>query len=380
MNQLYFQNPFWLYAIIGIVPIMLGIFYLGLQSKLKLWKNYGDEELISQYSKKPSFKSNAISYLLWLLASSLIALALASPVLPRAPKRIPVGNVQMVAVFDVSRSMAAKDYMPYFKTPSGKACVYNSNEDCGSRLQMAKYYLLHDIMPNLGNDELSLVTFAGKGYEQAPLTNDFPAEIWILHNWVTLGNAPGYGSYTALGLEQAINEFPKVAKPNTQRVIVYFSDGGFDGSTSALQNDLELMHKLHIKLIVVGVGSKIPSPIPVYDANNHFSGYFAPGGNVITSAYDEQFMQSLASYDNGIYLRVGQHHVDKFQLSSIVSGFKLKPRTTNLYQYPLAFALFLIFMAILLNQKFIFNNLKASIQLSLSKLNTHSTKSEKNHE
>ena len=140
------------------------------------------------------------------------------------------------------------------------------------------------------------------------------------------------------------------------------------------------MHQLNIKLVVVGVGSKIASPIPVYDANNHFGGYFAPGGNIITTAYDEQFMQYLANTANGIYLRVGQHHVDKFQLSSIVSGLKLKPQTTNLYQYPLACALILIFIAILLNQKFIFNNLKASIQLSLSKLNTHSTKSEKNHE
>ncbi len=352
MEHIYFEHPAYLYSLLLFIPFVLGLIYFSVANKLKLWNAYGDEALLLRYARKPSLQQNIFKNSLWVVALSLIAVALASPMLPKAPKRIPVGNVQMVAVFDVSRSMAAKDYMGDFKTLSGKACVYNSDEDCGSRLQMAKYYFRHYILGKLGNDKISLVTFAGKGYEQAPLTNDLPAEIWILHNWVTIGNAPGYGSYTARGLEQAVNEFPKVAKPGTNRVIVYFSDGGFNGSSTHLAAVLAKMNELKIKLVVVGVGSKIPSPIPTYDSNNHFSGYFAPGGTIITTAYDESFMMGLAQAANGIYLRVGQHHIDNFKLNSIVSGFKLKPETTNLYQYPLGLALIIIMIILAFNLKF----------------------------
>jgi Ca-activated chloride channel family protein len=111
---------------------------------------------------------------------------MARPVLLGNFGEIRKGTLDVIAVLDVSKSMRA--------------------EDCGlrgSRLEMAKTALLQSL-PDLAGNRLGLVTFAGKSFPQAELTDDLDALEFVLKNWVTVDSAPSQGSNIGMALSEAI--------------------------------------------------------------------------------------------------------------------------------------------------------------------------------
>src|SRR5207237_1620540 len=109
---------------------------------------------------------------LWLLLGlSALILALARPSIENGHSEFPVGSVDVIAVVDVSRSMAAQDY---------KGKVSGHYYSGGTRLDMARYLIVNDVVPSLKMNRLGVVSYSGEAFPQAFLSDDMPALGWVL--------------------------------------------------------------------------------------------------------------------------------------------------------------------------------------------------------
>ncbi|MCK5551591.1 MAG: VWA domain-containing protein, partial [Deltaproteobacteria bacterium] len=145
-----------------VLPFVLGAIVWGLHRRKAILEEFGKMDLLAQFSRFP--RNGKIPYLRLrlVLCFALLITAAARPLLSGDSKRIKEGTLDVVAVLDVSRSMAA--------------------EDCGpeaSRIAMAKDALL-GCLPELAGNRLGMVTFAGNSFPQAELTDDFQALRFVL--------------------------------------------------------------------------------------------------------------------------------------------------------------------------------------------------------
>lgn len=334
-----FVHAEYLLALGVVLPAVFLVAWAGFRAKAAARARYGETRLIDRFTRRLTLASHLVGASLWAAIAALLVVAAAGPTLPEAPDQVRAGTMQVIIVMDVSRSSGAEDYRGVM--PGSPAGSTVADGPSGSRVEMMKYQISR-IMKTIPGNQLGVVTYTGEGFEQAPLTDDFPALEFVVQRFVKVGSAPGGGSDFARGLRVALNAFNADKAPNKQRVIVLFSDGGFTGDGPELQQVLADMAKENIKLIVVGVGGYTPAEIPVYDGKV-FKGYFQKGGKVVTTTIDEGPLRQLAAATGAEYhyLAPGQTDLNIRWVSSL-GGTKTEPRVAHIYPYFLGAALVLL--------------------------------------
>ena len=275
------QHALWLLL---IMPLLLGLCRLQTCRKVRFLHRLGDLTVLRQAPARcPALARPWIHLVLLLLLFLGTIIALADPRLPYGAPHLRAGRLDIVMSIDVSKSMAAEDYLPL------------------SRLDKTREIILQ-MLPQLRGNRVGLVTFAGSSFRQAELTEDFTALEFILKHWVHIDSAGVGGSNLGRALETGLALLPEAS--NRQPLLLFFSDGGDEAEN--LEPVLTKVVQRGARIVAFGVGSLQPARIPRYDAAKKFLGFVQVNGQTVTTRLNEAPLQQMARVTHGLYRRLDQ--------------------------------------------------------------------------
>ena len=185
----------------------------------------------------------------------------------------------LLFVFDVSRSMLAKDVQP-------------------SRLAHAKWLVKELVKLNPG-DRFGLIAFAGKGFLECPLTTDRTSFELSLDELST-DSIPLGGTNIQEALAAALQAFK--AAETSHRAVILVTDGDELEGNSGKAVDEIVARK--IPLFIAGIGDPSqPSIIQVPDGRGGVKTLTDANGNVVNSPLNEKQLGELTKRTGGIYVR-----------------------------------------------------------------------------
>ena len=319
--SLEFLNPKALWAMLAL-PFVLAAIVWGLHRREAILREFGKMDLLAQFSRFPFNRRILYQRLSIVLCFALLITATARPLLSGNFKQIKEGILDVVAVLDVSKSMAA--------------------EDCGpevSRLERAKDVLL-GYFPELGGNRLGIVTFAGSSFPQAELTDDFQALTFVLKKWVAVDSAPSQGSNVGKALSEAVHLFQKGDK---KKIILLFSDGGHVRPKN-LEGVLTDIGARGIKVISVGFGSHGGSRIPVYEEGT-FKEWLKIGGKEAFTRLNDGILKEISQATEGKYIQLSSlRKLRGIFRDPAVAGKRVLSGGREIFQIPLALSILLLFV------------------------------------
>jgi len=330
---MYYLNP-QLLIYIPVAALLAGLLvWLNFRRRKAMHGHFGDWELLSQTSEPLPASRYIARGALAALTAGLLLLALARPIIPNGEKTIAEGTVDVIAVADVSRSMAALDYdgkvppsavaklkieptreLDNFGRPIPRGPQENKDQDVGTRLEMVRHILLDRLIQQLDGNHLGLVSYAGEAFPQAFLTKDASALRWVVDRGLTISSAPGEGSGMAKALELALAMFDADSPADHERLLVLFSDGGNDDEPQRLVEFAKEARKRDVKVIVVALGNVMPSKIPVSKLaddddtaralKENGKRWLETDGQLEKSGMDASLLQNLANVTGGQFVHL----------------------------------------------------------------------------
>lgn len=289
---------------LGLVLLIIGLFLIGWWRKRTLRQSLGEHALLQVLARPASRPVKAAE-----LAFACLTVIFAILALPRLQGATPALGLDpeatdIIAVIDVSKSMAAEDYGTH------------------SRLEKGKEVLLR-LLPQLQpGTRVGLVTFAGASFRQADLTEDMTALTFILKHWVKVDAIPIGGSELSIALQAGIAAFEEKARP---RWLLLLSDGG--DWEEDLVPVVQQAQRQAINIISIGLGDRTPARIPQYDQHGAFRGYLTHQGQTLTTALNEDILIDLAEATGGRYVRIqsGRELAPVFSQPESTSPVAVKP-------------------------------------------------------
>ena len=312
-------KAFW---IMLVLPCVIALVLWGLHRRKTILGEFGEADLLTQFSRLPLNRRIRYRTLVTVFCVALLVVVIARPLLAGFSRNIVKGTLDVVAILDVSKSMAA--------------------EDCGpgvSRIQMAKEMLLR-CLPQLAGNRLGMVTFAGKSFPQAELTDDFQALKFVLENWVHTDSAPSPGSDLGSALSEAAGLFEEDDK---EKIILLFSDGGHN-RPEKLEGILADIALKGIRVVSLGLGSLKGSRIPVYE-NGEFKEWFEIDGKEAVTRLNESILTEIAEATQGRYIQIEfGRELDGILKDPGLVGKEVVSGGREMFQIPLAFSIALLFV------------------------------------
>lgn len=323
-----FNHPEFMVTALSLVLGFLLVSLIVIRIQRGAIDRFGRRETLSRFSQ---FTRKTTTVFLLALAMMSLSIAAAEPVLNS------VGNVSAltlnaVIVMDVSRSMLAKDGL------EGK-----------TRLESG-VLAIEQVLDSYPDARIGLILYSGVAQAYLP-TFDHEAIRFILHYVMdSYQHVQGEGSNTMDALEKAGTLIE--ALPYRIDTIFLISDGGTSLTPSAFAPQtvsiMEKLRKLGVRIVAVGIGDYLPSPIPVYDQNGAFVGYHQYQGMTAYTSLDETPLLQFADETSGWYIHLTDFG-DLVKISRdqhLDSQPTVQATTVNLVWLPVAISL--LFVSILL--------------------------------
>lgn len=242
-----------------------------------------------------------------------------------------VSNVMFL--MDVSNSMNTEDSKP-------------------SRLQVAKNIVIN-ALPEMVNDKIGVVVFAGDASSIMPLTTDISsAETYL--SGIETSIIKNQGTDFLKAVEVAVQKFKNV--PRGARQIVMLSDGeDNEGNEKAAIN---LAKKEGISITTIGIGTIEGGPVPEYFYGQLMGYRTNLLGETVISRLESDALKNIASSTGGKYINGDQLDQAIYQLIKQLrnkdGGSMVMVDSQNAihyYQYFLAISLVLFFIIYIFNPK-----------------------------
>lgn len=365
-----YNHPQWMGGShLGLAVLFVAVVCaFGFISWLAFRNSYAIAENLDRTTRASTVLGAALRTIIVGLIAVLLCIAASDPFEPNSATVVPEGSVQFAGAFDVSPSMGAEDYreiMPTELGPDGERL--QPTGPWGSRLHMAKWLFVTQVMKQLPGNEIALATFTADPWPQWPLADDYGTVRFILTDtgWMGIGSAPGGGSDYLQGLKMGIRQLklnydPITGKllwdPNKRHVIFLFTDGGLefedDKEKAAWEKEyVEVIAEakaIKAEVIIVGLGNTTPQLVPIYHPTTLKRIDWWPFGKEKKekTALDEQALITLrdrlvASGLDARYVRVPTDSETSLNVDWIatVGGTKVSAGKKSLLQYPLGAAL-----------------------------------------
>ena len=274
-----FLKPEILWHLLWILPAMLVLFFAASHKTARtlqafLGKNAENPDYVL-FSKG----RRILRFVLLCLAVLCLVAAAARPSWGVQIQELNGQGRDLLFVFDVSRSMLAKDVQP-------------------SRLAHAKWLVKELVKLNPG-DRFGLIAFAGKGFLECPLTTDRTSFELSLDELST-DSIPLGGTNIQEALAAALQAFK--AAETSHRAVILVTDGDELEGHSGKAVDEIVARK--IPLFIAGIGDPSqPSIIQVPDGRGGVKTLTDANGNVVNSPLNEKQLGELAKRTGGIYVR-----------------------------------------------------------------------------
>ncbi len=332
---MHFLNPQALWLLAVLPPLGVLAVWFAFKRKDQFIKDFGEARLVNRNSMHLEPGRYWLKGVSVLIASAALIVAVARPSFEKGYTEIPVGTVDVIAIVDVSRSMAVQDY---------KGVLTESGYTGGTRLDMARYLILNDVVPALKYNQLGVVSFAGEANPQAFLSDDLPALKWVLKRALTVGSAPGEGSELGKAFNLAFQLFDLDGDKSHRKVVVLFSDGGNDAGMDALSALVKELRDRNIELVIAGLGKTTPSAIPISQLpqqdQDQFRGqeWYQVDGEVAMSGLEENTLLWLKNATGGRYVRVV--NPSDFHIGNLLGRIEVKRKKgeQEVFFYPLLLA------------------------------------------
>ena len=240
----------------------------------------------------------------------------------------------LLFVFDVSKSMLAKDVQP-------------------SRLAHAKWLVKELVKLNPG-DRFGLIAFAGKGFLECPLTSDKTSFNQMLDELNT-ESIPVGGTNIQEALTAALQAFK--AAETQHRAVVLVTDGDeLEGDSGKAVDEIIARR---IPLFIAGIGDPSqPSIIQVPDGRGGVKTLTDAAGAVVNSPLNEKQLGELARRTGGIYVRstAGDPGIPALEkrIRALAPQEYESVKTTkpiDRFSYPLAMAFVLLLIWFVLSER-----------------------------
>ncbi|PRY06821.1 Ca-activated chloride channel family protein [Pontibacter ummariensis] len=323
------KNMIW-YQTLTLLELLLGILFFGLYVGYLLRVR----KVALFFGQRPHgiwFK-----FLLRHVYAVLLIVAILGPSFGAMKKEIRTIGKDLFIAVDLSKSMDATDVQP-------------------SRLEKAKHEIQR-LITRFNSDRIGLLVFSNEAFVQSPLTYDQNAlQLYTqtLRTSLVPHSGTDYAPVLALTLDKLKQNAMPEAEEQKARVLVLVSDGeDFGGEVTELA---EQLRDQNIRVYTLGIGTTAGSPIPT----NRGLKKDAEGNTVLTRLNPEPLMQ-LAALTGGQYYEVNDRVSEVSKLISAINNIEGELResktidvTANKYIYPLALALFLIALDVLITIKLV---------------------------
>lgn len=267
------------FIFLWLVPAVL-VFYVLSQ---KLWQKRAhrlvqDEALLSKLIEGRRQNEWILRAILMMLVVLCFIFALARPQWGDEKRTAQRKGVDIIFMVDTSLSMLAEDIKP-------------------NRLEKSKFEI-ETFIRNLRGDRVGMVTFAGSGFLQTPLTLDHAAFLLFL-DAVQVGFLPDPGTSLAYAIHLAIRAFPQ--KELKYKALILFTDG--EDHEGGIEKAIEEAKKANIRIYCIGLGTPEGEPIPLKNEKGERSGFKKDhSGQMVLTRLNQPLLERLAKETGGIYL------------------------------------------------------------------------------
>lgn len=248
-------------------------------------------------------------------------------------------GVDLVVALDVSASMRARDVAP-------------------NRLRRAKNEI-RDLLGRLSGDRVGLVLFAGNGFVQCPLTTDYGAFRLFL-DVASPDQVSTPGTNLGAAVDAAVQAFD-AARPASDstaaqnrtrpRALLVVSDG--ENHVGDLSTVRQTAEEAGITVLSAGVGTEEGARVPDYVEGMRRGFKRNQQGQVVQSQLHEAALTRLSA--SGAYFRIGSATSALSDVPAALrqigtASYEAEQFTDHeeKYQWPLAAALLLLFVEILI--------------------------------
>lgn len=270
--MLAFQHSSYLYLLF-LLPVFVLLFGAYRHWRTQRLRHMGDRRLVRAQLKGLKQRSATRRFILLALAFTCAVLAAANLRKPGKVVQAQIKGVDVMIALDVSKSMLATDVAP-------------------SRLARARQ-LVTRLLAQMGSNRAGLIVFAGRAYQQVPLTTDFSALRMMLQN-AGPQMVPAQGTVISDAIELAQEGFPKNEKKYRTLVVISDGEDHETAAISAAKNAAAAGLVIH----TVGVGSPEGATIP--DPETRAVKLDEKGAPVI-SKLNESMLEEIAETGGGTY-------------------------------------------------------------------------------
>jgi len=150
----------------------------------------------------------------------------------------------------------------------------------------------------LQGDRIGIVSFAGAGFIQSPLTLDYDAFL-LFANSIKVGYIPDAGTSLSEAIETAIRSFPDTKKKH--QVGVLLSDG--EHQEGDVEASIQAAKDAHVRIYTIGFGTPEGAPIPLRSEEGKSSGFKKDrSGEIVITKLNISLLQKIAEETGGLYL------------------------------------------------------------------------------
>jgi len=272
LGQLRFGDPWWLLALLALVPLVLLLW------RARLLVPRFATPVVAELKALPATRRVVLAGLPALLAAlgyGLGVVALARPDLPGRPAPLDAEGIDIAFALDVSTSMNAADFSPK------------------DRMHVAKETIRHFIHQR-DSDRISLVVFAGEAFTQVPLTLDYDLLDRVLEGVRTgvITDGTAIGDALATGLNRV-----RGGKARS-KVVILVTDGDNNAGAVPPVEAAQMAKEIGVTVfpILVGRGGRVPYPV----GNNLFGEMRYEMREIPTNP---ELLQTIARVTGGTFYR-----------------------------------------------------------------------------
>ena len=329
----FFKPEYFLYLWLVPAVLALCIFSHKLLQR-RLHRLVGDEALLAKLIEGRRKGEWLVRAILITLAVLCFVLALARPQWGDEKRSVQRKGVDIIFLVDTSLSMLAEDIKP-------------------SRLGKAKFEI-ETFIRNLRGDRIGMVTFAGSGFLQTPLTLDHAAFLLFL-DAVQVGFLPDPGTSLVQAVQLALRAFPQ--KELKYKALILFTDG--EDHDGGIERAIEEAKQANVRIYTIGLGSPEGEPIPLKNEKGERSGFKKDrSGQMVLTKLNSGVLERLAKETGGIYMPATPGEKEVEVILKHLRGWgeqqfeeKMIVEREDQYQIFLVFGLILLITEMLIRRK-----------------------------
>lgn len=312
---MHFEDPQLLLLLMVALPLVILLF----RHKKQVQKVFAPDVLdhLTQRTRRlPAWMRST----LLILGFALMVVALARPVEDRGEISVSKSTIDLIAAFDISRSMYANDVYPH-------------------RLALAKRKF-ETFLGDVNETRVGVIGFSSRAFMVSPITEDFATLRYLLNNMNTESI-----SLRGTSIMNALEQTETLLNDSEKKALLLFTDGG---DQSDFSKEISYAKSHNIVPFVYNIGTEKGGVI-----ETEAGALTDRGGNIVVVRRNDA-IRSLALKSGGAYLPHPMKHDDIGALADAIKArFEAKDEkeetikdVRQLFIYPLSAATVLLFLGL----------------------------------